>query len=90
MLSYLVSGGQSSKGDQDTMDDYPIFGEEQFSPAVVIYHDASSSGYCLQVSFKGSVRLEEYIPHSFRMPLLEEDKVMSSSFREALALRNFL
>ena len=72
------------------LDSYPIYGEERFSPAVIIYHDASDSGYCLQVKFKGSIRYEEPFPASFRMPLLEEDKPRSSSYREALALRNFL
>ena len=42
------------------------------------------------MKFKGSIRHEEFIPHSFRMPLLDEDKSLSSSYREALALRNFL
>ena len=74
----------------DSLDSYPIYGEEQFSPAVIMYHDASASGYCLQVKFKGSIRHEEFISHSFRMPLLDEDKSLSSSYGEALSLRNFL
>ena len=64
----------------DKLDNYPIHSEDQFSPTIVGYHDASATGYCIQVLFKGKVRHEQAIPSQLRLPLSSEEKEESSSY----------
>lgn len=74
----------------ESLDNFPIQVENNYNHTIIAYHDASESGFCIQVVYKGQVRHEERWDKQVRLPSSEEEKQESSSYREALAITNFL
>ena len=69
----------------ESLDNYPIKGDDQVTPTYIMGHDASDNGFnVVEVKSEGSVK------QILRYPLSEEEKKLSSTAREATALLHFL